>query len=203
MRFSPSCSRFARHACDGGDLPRTVELGGRVLRGPVHRLPPPDGVVGEGATASCPHCRHPVLTHPIHAANRSGAPVRVHADPLKYWPLFGLARRPAGRPANGRRTRYIAVAEAARHFVEETVDTGNSTQGSGFPRCAGPVRRPLVVELATRAAGAHVQLVGELLDARHWRRARGPTAIHGPRQLRLRASVHQASALGNGDQPRA
>ena len=36
--------------------------------------------------ASCPHCRHPVLTHPIHAiAHRdSRADVRVPGDRLRY-----------------------------------------------------------------------------------------------------------------------
>jgi hypothetical protein len=33
---------------------------------------------------SCPHCRHPVLLHPLYAANHPGARVRVRADPLKY-----------------------------------------------------------------------------------------------------------------------
>jgi hypothetical protein len=33
---------------------------------------------------SCPHCRHPLLTHPLYAAQHRGAPVRVRVDPLKY-----------------------------------------------------------------------------------------------------------------------
>ncbi|HEY5841369.1 MAG TPA: hypothetical protein VIU87_07855 [Mycobacterium sp.] len=33
---------------------------------------------------SCPHCRHPALTHPLYAAHHRGAPVRVRVDPLKY-----------------------------------------------------------------------------------------------------------------------
>ena len=35
----------------------------------------------KGAQASCPHCRHPVLMHPIQALHRSGVPVvndRLH-----------------------------------------------------------------------------------------------------------------------------
>ncbi|WNG86286.1 hypothetical protein C6A87_020820 [Mycobacterium sp. ITM-2016-00317] len=36
--------------------------------------------------ASCPHCRHPVLTHPIHAMHHRGArsDVRVARDRLRY-----------------------------------------------------------------------------------------------------------------------
>jgi DNA-directed RNA polymerase subunit RPC12/RpoP len=35
---------------------------------------------------SCPHCRHPVLTHPLYSAHRIGRPsaVRVVGDRLKY-----------------------------------------------------------------------------------------------------------------------
>lgn len=33
---------------------------------------------------SCPHCRHPVLMHPLYAAHHRGAPVRVRPDPLRY-----------------------------------------------------------------------------------------------------------------------
>lgn len=35
---------------------------------------------------SCPHCRHPVLTHPIHALSHpaSRADVRVVGDHLRY-----------------------------------------------------------------------------------------------------------------------
>ncbi|CAN5417012.1 hypothetical protein BH11ACT7_BH11ACT7_16840 [soil metagenome] len=35
---------------------------------------------------SCPHCRHPVLTHPLYAAHhpRSLSQVRVVGDQLKY-----------------------------------------------------------------------------------------------------------------------
>lgn len=35
---------------------------------------------------SCPHCRHPVLTHPIHALHHPGAraDVRVMGDRLHY-----------------------------------------------------------------------------------------------------------------------
>ena len=34
--------------------------------------------------ASCPHCRHPLLMHPLYARNHPGAQVRVLADPLRY-----------------------------------------------------------------------------------------------------------------------
>ncbi len=34
--------------------------------------------------ASCPHCRHPALLHPLYAATHPGARVRVRADPLRY-----------------------------------------------------------------------------------------------------------------------
>ena len=34
--------------------------------------------------ASCPHCRHPVLLHPLYAATHPGARVRVRADRLRY-----------------------------------------------------------------------------------------------------------------------
>jgi len=35
---------------------------------------------------SCPHCRHPVLTHPIHAMHHPGSrsDVRVDSDRLHY-----------------------------------------------------------------------------------------------------------------------
>jgi hypothetical protein len=35
---------------------------------------------------SCPHCRHPVLTHPLYAAHhpRTASQVRVVGDRLKY-----------------------------------------------------------------------------------------------------------------------
>ena len=35
---------------------------------------------------SCPHCRHPVLTHPLYAAHHSRSPskVRVVGDRLRY-----------------------------------------------------------------------------------------------------------------------
>lgn len=33
---------------------------------------------------SCPHCRHPMLTHPLYAAHHPDAPVRVRNDPLRY-----------------------------------------------------------------------------------------------------------------------
>ncbi|KDF01014.1 hypothetical protein ACRDU6_10755 [Mycolicibacterium sp. ELW1] len=35
---------------------------------------------------TCPHCRHPVLMHPVHAAHhpRQFADVRVAGDALKY-----------------------------------------------------------------------------------------------------------------------
>ena len=33
---------------------------------------------------SCPHCRHPVLMHPLYAAHHRRAPVRVLADSLHY-----------------------------------------------------------------------------------------------------------------------
>jgi len=35
---------------------------------------------------SCPHCRHPVLMHPVHAIHhpRQFADVRVRSDHLKY-----------------------------------------------------------------------------------------------------------------------
>ncbi|MCV7229923.1 hypothetical protein [Mycolicibacterium komossense] len=35
---------------------------------------------------SCPHCRHPALTHPLYTANHIGQPraVRVVGDALKY-----------------------------------------------------------------------------------------------------------------------
>lgn len=38
------------------------------------------------AQATCPHCRHPVLTHPIHAVHhpRSVNQVRVVGDRLHY-----------------------------------------------------------------------------------------------------------------------
>lgn len=32
----------------------------------------------------CPHCRHPVLTHPVYAARHRDDKVRVLADPLRY-----------------------------------------------------------------------------------------------------------------------
>ena len=34
--------------------------------------------------ASCPHCRHPVLLHPLHAATHPNARVRVVTDSLRY-----------------------------------------------------------------------------------------------------------------------
>lgn len=39
-----------------------------------------------GQPESCPHCRHPVLMHPVHAAHhrREFADVRVAGDVLKY-----------------------------------------------------------------------------------------------------------------------
>jgi DNA-directed RNA polymerase subunit RPC12/RpoP len=35
---------------------------------------------------SCPHCRHPVLTHPVYAAHHPGhqSEIRVVGDRLKY-----------------------------------------------------------------------------------------------------------------------
>jgi hypothetical protein len=38
------------------------------------------------ARPSCPHCRHPALTHPLYTAHRIGQPpaVRVVGDRLKY-----------------------------------------------------------------------------------------------------------------------
>jgi hypothetical protein len=33
---------------------------------------------------SCPHCRHPMLTHPLYAAHHPDARVRVRNDPLRY-----------------------------------------------------------------------------------------------------------------------
>jgi DNA-directed RNA polymerase subunit RPC12/RpoP len=33
---------------------------------------------------SCPHCRHPLLLHPVYAATHPGARVRVVADPLRF-----------------------------------------------------------------------------------------------------------------------
>ncbi|MFN8226885.1 MAG: hypothetical protein U0R18_09240 [Mycobacterium sp.] len=33
---------------------------------------------------SCPHCRHPALTHPFYAARHPDHRVRVLADPLRY-----------------------------------------------------------------------------------------------------------------------
>lgn len=35
---------------------------------------------------SCPHCRHPVLTHPIHAAHHPGSrsDVKLESDRLHY-----------------------------------------------------------------------------------------------------------------------
>jgi DNA-directed RNA polymerase subunit RPC12/RpoP len=40
----------------------------------------------KNAETSCPHCRHPVLTHPIHALHhpRSVSKVRVVGDRLHY-----------------------------------------------------------------------------------------------------------------------
>jgi len=37
-----------------------------------------------GSQASCPHCRHPVLLHPLYAAHHRAAPVRVLPDRLRY-----------------------------------------------------------------------------------------------------------------------
>lgn len=34
--------------------------------------------------ASCPHCRHPALLHPIYTASHRGQPVRVVGDRLRY-----------------------------------------------------------------------------------------------------------------------
>lgn len=34
--------------------------------------------------ASCPHCRHPVLLHPLYAAGHRDDPVRVVEDSLRY-----------------------------------------------------------------------------------------------------------------------
>ncbi len=34
--------------------------------------------------ASCPHCRHPLLTHPLYAATHPKARVRVVSDSLRY-----------------------------------------------------------------------------------------------------------------------
>ncbi len=34
--------------------------------------------------ASCAHCRHPMLMHPIYAVGHRDARVRVRADPLRY-----------------------------------------------------------------------------------------------------------------------
>jgi DNA-directed RNA polymerase subunit RPC12/RpoP len=34
--------------------------------------------------SSCPHCRHPLLLHPLYAAFHRGAPVRVLPDSLHY-----------------------------------------------------------------------------------------------------------------------
>jgi hypothetical protein len=38
------------------------------------------------AQSSCPHCRHPVLTHPLYALNHPGSlsEVRVVGDRLRY-----------------------------------------------------------------------------------------------------------------------
>ena len=36
------------------------------------------------AQASCPHCRHPALLHPIYTAGHRGQPVRVVGDRLRY-----------------------------------------------------------------------------------------------------------------------
>jgi DNA-directed RNA polymerase subunit RPC12/RpoP len=33
---------------------------------------------------SCPHCRHPLLLHPLHAATHPSARVRVLTDSLRY-----------------------------------------------------------------------------------------------------------------------
>ena len=33
---------------------------------------------------SCPHCRHPALTHPLYAARHPQHRVHVLADPLRY-----------------------------------------------------------------------------------------------------------------------
>ncbi len=33
---------------------------------------------------TCPHCRHPALTHPVYAVRHPGHRVRVLSDPLKY-----------------------------------------------------------------------------------------------------------------------
>ena len=38
----------------------------------------------KSAQASCPHCRHPALLHPIYTAGHRGAPVRVVDDRLRY-----------------------------------------------------------------------------------------------------------------------
>jgi DNA-directed RNA polymerase subunit RPC12/RpoP len=34
--------------------------------------------------ASCPHCRHPLLLHPLHAVTHPNARVRVLSDSLRY-----------------------------------------------------------------------------------------------------------------------
>ncbi|KAA0113755.1 hypothetical protein [Mycolicibacterium sp. P9-22] len=34
--------------------------------------------------ASCPHCRHPALLHPIYTAGHRDQPVRVVGDRLRY-----------------------------------------------------------------------------------------------------------------------
>ncbi len=34
--------------------------------------------------ASCLHCRHPALMHPLYAAHHRGAPVRVLSDSLRF-----------------------------------------------------------------------------------------------------------------------
>jgi hypothetical protein len=33
---------------------------------------------------SCPHCRHPLLTHPFYARRHPAAKIRVRNDPLRY-----------------------------------------------------------------------------------------------------------------------
>ena len=62
----------------------STQLDRRLSHRAVQHLPPPDGLLGEQPQPSCPHCRHPALTHPLYAAHHPGAPVRVRDDPLKY-----------------------------------------------------------------------------------------------------------------------
>ena len=71
---------------DSGDLSRSTELDRRLLRRPVCGVPPPDVLVGQAAQQSCPHCRHPVLTHPLYAMHHPGSTsqVRVVGDRLHY-----------------------------------------------------------------------------------------------------------------------